>query len=272
LHAHRQRILTGITNLGFLFVLYHYGLGGWQNALLLLSRYGWLPWLVLFCVLFLLFFHSDYRCDLPLFAAGLTLGYWGEWWGTTRGVWAYWNGATPPEYLPPLWGLGLLTVYRLSQLLMPFMRRIAPTPANRTTRLITLAAYIGLPVLAFARSWRLLAQVDWRGRLDLHFAAGLLVAIILLISGFDWHETFLLFLCGTLLGGTYEYLGTAWGEWTYITGEVPPLWIAPLWGYAVVAMVQLSRLPARVRRWYSHQRMAGYTQPGPDRASQSPPA
>ncbi|HEX7593625.1 MAG TPA: hypothetical protein VF429_05580, partial [Anaerolineae bacterium] len=50
------------------------------------------------------------------------------------------------------------------------------------------------------------------------------------------------YICGMLLGGTYEWLGTRMGEWTYITREVPPLWIIPLWGLACVAMVKLSRL------------------------------
>ena len=270
--ALRNRYLTCISDLGLLLALYHYGLGGWQNTLLLFSQYGWLPWLVLLIVLFLLVYRSDYRYDLPLFAAGLALGYWGEWWGTTRGVWAYWNGATPPDYLPPLWGLGLLTVYRLSRLLMPILDRLFPKPVSRTARLAMLGCFIGLPLLAFANSWPLLASVDWRGRLDTHFAAGLLAAILLLISGFDWQETFLLYLCGTLLGGAYEYLGTSWGEWAYITKEIPPLWIAPLWGYAAVAMVQLARLPIRLIRRFSHQGLTGYTLPGSDKASQSPPA
>jgi hypothetical protein len=270
LQAHHHRALTAITNLGLLLVLYHYGLGGWQNTLLLLSQYGWLPRLMLLAVCFLLFFRSDYRSDLVLFAAGLALGYWGEWWGTTRGVWAYWNGATPPAYLPPLWGLGLLTAYRLSRLFLPLINRIFPRPVNRTARWIISGFFIGLPALTWLNSWSLLARVDWRGRLDLHFAAGLLVAAVLLVSGFDWQETFLLYLSGILLGGAYEALGTAWGEWAYITGEVPPLWIAPLWGYAVVAMVQLARLPSPLIRRLSHPQAIEYTQPGSDKASQSP--
>jgi len=45
-----------------------------------------------------------------------------------------------------------------------------------------------------------------------------------------------------LLGGLYEYLGTTFGEWTYLTGEQPPLWIVPLWGIACVAMHNLADL------------------------------
>lgn len=266
-----NRYLTWITDLFFLWVLFHFGLGGCHNLRLLLSQYGPLPWLVLLAVMFLLLYRSDYRSDLPLFAAGLALGYWGEWWGTTRGVWTYWNGATPPDYLPPLWGLGLLTVYRLSQLFQPAIDRILPKPVSRAGQRAMLGFFVGLPLLAFARSWPVLAQIDWSSRLDLHFAAGLLVAIVLLIAGFDWQDTFLLYLCGTLLGGAYEYLGTSWGEWTYITLEVPPLWIAPLWGYAAVAMVRLAGLPARVIQRFAPRGAAGYRPPGWDKAYRYPP-
>ncbi len=248
-----NRYLTWITDLGLAWILYHFGLGGWQSMRLLLSQYGLLPWLVLVLVLFLLIFRSDYRTDLPLLTSGIALGYWGEWWGTTHGVWTYWNGATPPDYLPPLWGLGLLTVYRLSQLLRPALNRIWPQPVSRSGKAIMLSLFIGLPLLAFARSWTLLAKIDWSNRLDVHFAAGMLVAGVLLSTGFEWQKTFLLYLCGMLLGGAYEYLGTAWGEWSYVTGEVPPLWIAPLWGYAAAAMVQLAGLLnsaiKRLTRW-----------------------
>ncbi|MCL4395146.1 MAG: hypothetical protein M1482_10160 [Chloroflexi bacterium] len=44
------------------------------------------------------------------------------------------------------------------------------------------------------------------------------------------------------MGGTYEWLGTSMREWTYITHEVPPLWIIPLWGLACVAMTNLSQI------------------------------
>jgi hypothetical protein len=84
--------------------------------------------------------------------------------------------------------------------------------------------------------------VDWRDRLDYHFLAGLLVAAALICFRFDLRRVFVLYVCGTLLGGLYEFLGTTWGEWAYITGETPPLWIAPLWGLASVAMVRLAQL------------------------------
>jgi hypothetical protein len=166
------------------------------------------------------------------------LGYWGEWWGTTQGVWEYWNNATPPVYLPPLWGIGLLTVYRLAVLLAPLLERDLP----RWVKWTMFGSFFVLPLATLIHSWPMLAAVDWQGRLDIHFVAGLVVGTALILYRFELRQSFLLYLCGTLLGGTYEYLGTSMREWTYITGEAPPLWIAPLWGLATVAMTKLALL------------------------------
>jgi len=234
--------LTVLADVFLLWVLYHYGLGDWQTLVFLLLHFSPWSWLVLGLVLFLLLYRSDYRTDLPLFLAGFLLGYWGEWWGTTRGVWTYWNGATPPVYLPPLWGIGLLTVYRLSRLLAPLLNRRIP----RWVEWLMASSLILLPALAFAHSWPLLAAVDWRGRLDGHFFAGWLVGLGLLALRFDLRKIFLLYVCGTLLGGFYESFGTAYHEWEYITHEVPPLWIAPLWGLAAAAMTNLAELSTAV--------------------------
>jgi len=233
----RDLLLTFLADLGFLWALGYFGFGGWQTVFKLLPYYGFWALLVLGIVLFLLLYRSDYRIDLPLFFAGLLLGYWGEWWGTTRGVWTYWNGAQPPVYLPPLWGLGLLTVYRLSRFLTPPQRRTLPQWAKWAMT----ASFFVFPILAFARSFPLLARVDWRGRLDFNFFAGVLVTLALILPSFELEETFAIYLCGMLLGGIYEFLGTSIGEWTYITREVPPLWIAPLWGLAAAAMVRLAK-------------------------------
>ncbi len=73
-------------------------------------------------------------------------------------------------------------------------------------------------------------------------AAGIVLGVTLLLWRMDVAETFSLYVCGMLLGGTYEFLGTWIGEWTYVTHEIPPLWIVPLWGLACVAMVKLARL------------------------------
>ncbi|MFB0538017.1 MAG: hypothetical protein ACETWR_23900 [Anaerolineae bacterium] len=135
--------------------------------------------------------------------------------------------------MPPLWGIGLLTAYRLH-----LLSGLSKTE-TLASKWLKVASFAALPGLAFAKSWLLLAQVNWAAVLDAHFWAGLLVAGGLILFRFDLNETFWLYLCGTVLGGTYEYLGTSWGEWRYVTGEVPPLWIAALWGLASVAMVKL---------------------------------
>jgi hypothetical protein len=286
---------TLLADLFFLWVIVEYAMGGWQLGLYLLTHNGIIPWLILLGVLFLLLYRSDYRTDLPIFIAAVALGYWGEWWGTTRGLWTYWNGLTPPPYLPPLWGIGLLTVYRLHLILIGLSKTAIPASKgvrkknkpNRSRRIVKsggygldcqiqakrsgtfylfhvpkwlkVASFVVLPATAFAKSWPLLAQVDWAAALDAHFYAGLLIAGGLILFRFDLNETFWLYLCGTVLGGTYEYLGTSWGEWRYTTGEVPPLWIAPLWGLASVAMVKLGLIVRKLgalidptsRLWYN---------------------
>ena len=233
-----QKTLTYLTDLFFLWILLHFGMGGWETARLLLTQFGVLPWVILSLVVFLVVYRSNYKIDLPLFGAGLLLGYWGEWWGTTRGVWTYWNGATPPDYLPPLWGIGRLTVYRLSLIL----RSLLNDRFFKRFRWILLVSFILIPALAITGSLPVLLSVDWSSRIDAHFAAGLAVAITLILYRFELARDFPIYLCGTLLGGLYEYLGTSMGEWAYITAEVPPLWIAPLWGLASVAMHKLALL------------------------------
>ncbi len=226
---------TWLSNLFFLWVIYYFGLGGWNTVVLLLFRSGVLPWIILIVVCGLIFINSDYRIDLPVFASAVILGFWGEWWGTSRGFWTYWNNATPPIYLPPLWGIGVLTVLHFKELIFPWLERNIPEWVWRVGSF----SFICLPVLGFAYSERLLADVNWIYKLDWHFIAGCVLAGFLVIYRANWKETLLLYLCGTTIGGMYEYLGTSWGEWSYFTGEIPPWWIAPLWGYATVAMTKL---------------------------------
>ncbi|HEX7593219.1 MAG TPA: hypothetical protein VF429_03535, partial [Anaerolineae bacterium] len=102
-----------LANLFFLWVIFRYALGGWETTQIPLTHIGAPAWIALAVVCALVLYRSDYRADVPLFIAAYALGYWGEWWGTTRGVWTYWNHATPPDYLPPLWAIGLLTVTHL---------------------------------------------------------------------------------------------------------------------------------------------------------------
>ncbi len=244
-----------LANLFFLWVIVRYALGGWQTAQIILTQIGLPAWIALAVVSALVLYRSDYRKDVPLFIAAYTLGYWGEWWGTTRGVWTYWNHATPPDYLPPLWAIGLLTVTHLRQLVQDIGHRRTQINTDKNnssafvranprpiSKYLKAASFVALPALAFAVIAPRLAAVDWSGRLDANFYAGIVVGIALLLYRFDLDEAFGLYVCGMILGGTYEWLGTWMREWTYITREVPPLWIIPLWGLACVEMVNLSRL------------------------------
>jgi hypothetical protein len=245
-----KSIPTFLAYFFFLWVIFRYALGGWETAQLLLTQIGLPAWIALAVVCALVLYRSDYRADVPLFIAAYALGYWGEWWGTTRGVWTYWNHATPPDYLPPLWAIGLLTVTHLRTLVQATSHYILDHKGTKAQRILPVFVpswfkvlmLMALPALAFAYSAPRLAAVDWSGRLDANFFVGVGAGIALLLYRFDIDETFGLYVCGILLGGTYEWLGTWMREWTYITREVPPLWIIPLWGLACVAMVKLSRL------------------------------
>ena len=238
----RDKLLTLVANLFFAWVIFRYALGGWENAQLIFTYIGLPARIALTVVSAFVIYRSDYRSDIPLFIAGYALGYWGEWWGTTRDVWTYWNRQTPPDYLPPLWAIGLLTVYHLHLIIASLLKRRASQNHFAVIRFIQIAGLIILPTLAFAISAPNLLAVDWSSRLDVHLFAGILVGIALLAYRLDVGETFSLYVCGILLGGTYEWLGTSMHEWTYITHEMPPLWIIPLWGLACAAMVKLARI------------------------------
>ncbi len=235
-----HRVATLLSDLFCLWILLHYGFGGVLQALPLLRAAGWIGWPLFGLVVFLLLYRSDYRRDLPLLLAGYALGYWGEWWGTTRGVWTYWNNAQPPDYLPPLWAVGLITVVRLAGLLRPWLVRLWQRRPSPFLRRLAVASFALLPLAALLVRLPLLARYDWSQRLDGHFFAGLVVGALLVTWRFELRRALPVYLCGMLLGGLYEALGTWIHEWTYLTGEIPPLWIIPLWGLAAVAMERLA--------------------------------
>ena len=203
-----QKVLTCFSDLFFIWILFHFGLGDLENAWFLFTQYGIAPWAILCIVVFFLLYHSDYRTDIPLFIAGIILGYWGEWWGTTHGIWTYWNGATPPDYLPPLWGIGLLTVYRFGMIIKLLFERKLPN----LIRGIIVSSFFVIPVWAFARNLPVLTTVDWSNCLDIHFVVGFLIVVILILYRFELRRDLPLYLCDTLLGGLYEFLGTSMGE------------------------------------------------------------
>ena len=252
-----DRALNLFARLFYLWVIYHYALGGWENARIIFAYVGLPAWIALAIVVALVLYASDWRNDVSLFIAAYALGYWGEWWGTTRGVWTYSNGQMPPDYLPPLWAIGLLTVTHLRKLVMGRgLTRTAPRTDEKNlsalvrarsgpSPILKLGLLIIMPILAFAISAPQLISADWSGKLDVMLILGIVVGSVLIAYQFNLDEAFELYVCGMILGGTYEWLGTTMREWTYITHEVPPLWIIPLWGLACVAMVNLARIIKR---------------------------
>lgn len=85
-HPHAQ-YFSWIFMIGFL------GIMGW------FVRPTWSMWSTQ-CVLFLLavvtFVGAKPREDASLFIIGSCLGYFLEYWGTSRGTWVYWTGEIPP--------------------------------------------------------------------------------------------------------------------------------------------------------------------------------
>ena len=79
---------------------------------------------------------SDVKNDLPLFVAALILGFWGEWWGTTRGLWTYLTRLNPPLNIIFLWGVGLLTIYHLHLILSGFSKALLPKRTLSTASLV----------------------------------------------------------------------------------------------------------------------------------------
>jgi hypothetical protein len=84
LKKRRGILLTGLTDAAAIWILVHFGLGGWRSAISLLTDFGLLSWAILLPVLAFIIYRSDYRMDIPLFLAGFVLGYWGESGGGPR--------------------------------------------------------------------------------------------------------------------------------------------------------------------------------------------
>ena len=219
----------------------HYAYGGWHKTIEAVYNPRSHFWIAYIFIAILTLIKSDVRDDLPLFIAAIILGFWGEWWGTSQGVWSYYGKQTPPIYIIFFWGIGLLTVYHLHLLTSRLSRKLLPKEKIPGTPILLLAMAL-LLLAGFVLTWKGIVRVDWLKYLDIHFILAGIVTAFLLIHNFDAHETFSIFLSGTLLGGIYEYAGTAIGGWTYITGQGIPLVIAPLWGIACVAMIKLGFL------------------------------
>ena len=238
LKTHYETLATLLFDLFLLWVILRFALGGWERTIRLLPSQGLAVLAELLIMVSLTLVKSNYRNDVPLFLSAFVLAYWGEWWGTTRGVWAYYGRETPPLYVVFTWGVCLLTVYHLDLLLRGGERKREGKHGSWIQKLSLFA----LPAIGLVLTWEGIIKIDWMKVVDIHAIAGVLVACFLILKDFDWNETFWIFISGTLLGGLYEYLGTATGNWQYAIGEGMPILIAPLWGMACVAMVKLGFL------------------------------
>jgi len=232
---------TLLFDLFLLWILIRYGNEGLSLFFQRLTDVGSSSWFTTYTVLTLILIKSDVRDDLPLFAAALILGFWGEWWGTTQGLWTYYTRQTPPVGIVFMWGVGLLTVYHLHLFISRILPAFIPKQKLPVTP-IKLAIIVLLLLAGFALTWKGIVKINWLQHVDIHFVLAGMVTGFLFFRNFDTNETFSIFLCGTLLGGLYEYCGTSIGGWSYATGQGLPLVIAPLWGIACVAMIKLGFL------------------------------
>ena len=235
LKKHYETLATVLFDLFLLWVVLRFALGGWDTAIRLLPHQGPLFWVEMFVLVSLLLIKSNFKNDNPLFLSAVHLAYWVEWWGTSRGVWSYPYTARVPTYVIMTWGACLLTVYHLYLI----VRRLEGKKERKVWSWIKILSLLSLPVIGLALTWTGIFRIDWTRVADVHFFGGMAVCAHLILKNFDLNETFWIFACGTLLGGLYEYCGTATGNWSYATGEGMPLVIAPLWGLACVGMIKL---------------------------------
>jgi hypothetical protein len=242
---HLDILGTVLFDLFLLWAIVKFSLGGWENGKRMftwwISHGGWVQtrgWILILVLIFLALIKSNYKRDVPVFLSTFMLAYWGEWWGTTRGAWKYFGNETPPLYIIFLWGISVITVYHLYLLL----RGRAKETQNKYRTRIQMFILLVLPVIGLAFTWQGLIRIELMKYVDIHPIAGIIVTLVLILKNFDWDETFWIFVCGTLLGGLYEYHGTDLGGWEYITGKGLPLLIAPLWGFACIAMIKLGIL------------------------------
>ena len=238
LKRHYGILGTFLFDLFLLWVILRFNLGGWERAIQLYSH-GLTVWGgVIIGIAFLIVYKSDFRTDIPLFLSAFVLGYWGEWWGTTRGVWTYVTKETPPINVIFFWGVCLLAVYHLH---LVFRGNREKMVDKRAAKIMMVTLFV-LPLIGLALTWKGIVRVDWFKVVDVHPIAATLLCLVLILRDFELRETFWIFVCGTFIGGFLEHYSTAAGGYRYITGEGIPLLIAPLWGIACVAMVKLGVL------------------------------
>jgi hypothetical protein len=74
---------------------------------------------------------GDKRTALLLFAAGAGLGYFLEYWGTTRECWTYYTRETPPLFAVLAHGMAATAFWRGGVLLRAFLQRRFPAGVER---------------------------------------------------------------------------------------------------------------------------------------------
>lgn len=80
--------------------------------------------MALILVAFLILTPSDLRLALLTFAAGAGLGYFLEYWGTTRQCWTYYTLAQPPLFAVLAHGMAAVAFWRTTLVLQLFSRKL----------------------------------------------------------------------------------------------------------------------------------------------------
>ncbi len=236
----RRYVIAGtvLFDLFLLWVILRFELGGWEGGVRYFSQ-GLTVWGgVILCMVFFTLYKSDFRMDVPLFLSAFVLGYWLEWWGTTRGVWTYASKETPPIGVVFFWGICLVAVYH-SHLVLRRRRQKEEEKILTWRKMLVLCAVLGIAAAFASKGF---AELDRTKHFDIHSIAAIALGGSLILRGFDPIETLLIFLIGGGLGGLLESLATAAGTYRYVTGQGIPLFVAPFWGMTCVVMVKLAYL------------------------------
>ena len=97
-----------------------------RRPILLLSSLGTL-------VGFLILTPTDHRLAVLTFAAGAGLGYFLEYWGTTRECWTYYTLAKPPLFAVLAHGMAAVAFWRTARGLQVFSRKLPWVRPARST-------------------------------------------------------------------------------------------------------------------------------------------
>jgi uncharacterized membrane protein YagU involved in acid resistance len=68
----------------------------------------------------------DHRSEVLIFLAGSSLGYFLEYWGTTRECWTYYTGQTPPLFAVLAHGMASIVFWRTWRVLSMVFGKVSP--------------------------------------------------------------------------------------------------------------------------------------------------